>query len=145
MQTKRPADEELDEFAALGIETVEQIRDLFVPSFYFGCEADDPMNAVAFQAHLWPCSARLNAMYGSDISHFDVPVMADVLVEAYESIEQGRMSEEDFKDFVFTNPVRFYADSNPNFFEGTVVAGEVPVNERGRRSRGAGATPRPPP
>jgi predicted TIM-barrel fold metal-dependent hydrolase len=131
MQTKRPAVEELDEFAALRIDRAEQIKELFVPSFYFGCEADDPMNAVALQAHLWPCSARFNAMYGSDISHFDVPVMADVLVEAYESIVRGRMSEEDFKDFVFTNPVRFYTDSNPNFFEGTILAGEVRVNGRG--------------
>jgi predicted TIM-barrel fold metal-dependent hydrolase len=135
MQTKRPADDELDEFAALGIDTAEQIRDLFVPNFYFGCEADDPMNAVAFQARLWPYSARLNAMYGSDISHFDVPVMADVLVDGYENIEQGRMSEEDFKDFVFSNPVRFYTDSNPDFFKGTVLAGALPGNRREERTR----------
>jgi predicted TIM-barrel fold metal-dependent hydrolase len=132
MQTKRPNDDELDEFAALDIEDADQIKDLFVPNFYFGCEADDPMNAVAFQRHLWPQSARLNAMYGSDISHFDVPVMADVLVEAYENIEDGRMSEEDFKDFVFTNPVRFYTDSNPEFFNGTVLAAEISVNPEER-------------
>lgn len=27
-----------------------EIRDLFVPNFYFGCEADDPVNAWAFRS-----------------------------------------------------------------------------------------------
>jgi predicted TIM-barrel fold metal-dependent hydrolase len=140
MQTERPGDDELDEFAALDIGSPEEIRDLFVPNFYFGCEADDPMNAVAFQPQLWPHSARLNAMYGSDISHFDVPVMADVLVEAYDNIEHGRMSEQDFRDFVFTNPARFYTDSNPDFFEDTIVAKEVSFTS-GRQRTGSRSSP----
>lgn len=125
MQTKRPSDDDLDEFAALGIEDGFELRDLFVPNFYFGCEADDPMNAVAFDRRLWPHQARLNVMYGSDIAHFDVPVMAEVLSEAWESVERGVMSGADFRDFVFRNPVRFYTDANPEFFDGTIVAGAV--------------------
>ena len=30
-----------------------------------------------------------------------------------------------FRDFVFVNPVRFFTDVNPDFFEGTVVADAV--------------------
>jgi predicted TIM-barrel fold metal-dependent hydrolase len=125
MQTKRPSDDDMDEFGALSISSAEEIRDLFVPSFFFGCEADDPMTAVAFQRNLWPFGTRLNACYGSDISHFDVPVMADVLSEAYETVEHKVMTEDNFRDFVFTNPVRFYTDTNPDFFKGTVVEGAV--------------------
>jgi predicted TIM-barrel fold metal-dependent hydrolase len=125
MQTKRPSEEDLDEFAALGIEASSQIKDLFCPNFYFGCEADDPMTSVAFQTGLWPHGAQLKPFYGSDISHFDVPVMANVLAEAHESVEHGHMSAEHFRDFVFTNPVSFYADSNPDFFAGTVVEGHA--------------------
>ena len=31
------------------------------------------------------------------------------------------MSAEHFRDFTFTNPVHFWADSNPDFFKGTAV------------------------
>ena len=85
------------------------------------------MTAVAFQTQLWPYRARLNAIYGSDISHFDVPVMAEVLAEAYETVEHGVMTEDNFRDFVFTNPARFYTDTNPDFFEGTPVEQDVAV------------------
>jgi predicted TIM-barrel fold metal-dependent hydrolase len=36
----------LDEFAACGIQKKEDIRQLFVPNFYFGCEADDPTKGL---------------------------------------------------------------------------------------------------
>jgi hypothetical protein len=41
----------LDDFAACGIEHPEDIRELFVPRFYFGCESDDPINSWAFTAN----------------------------------------------------------------------------------------------
>jgi hypothetical protein len=125
MQNKRPSEDDLDEFAALGIVSSEQLTQLFVPSFYFGCEAEDPMTAVAFRQELWPHQGRLNAFFGSDISHFDVPVMADVLAEAHESVECGRMTADDFRAFVFSNPVKFYTDTNPHFFDGTIVESDV--------------------
>ena len=124
-EVHRPSDAEIDEFAALGITSAEEIKDLFVPSFYFGCEADDPMSSLAFDGRRWPFGATLNAMYGSDIGHFDVPVLADVLHEAYENVEHGWMTSEQFRDFMFTNPARFYLDTNPNFFAGTVVEAAV--------------------
>ena len=40
--------EDLDDYFRCKIARKEDIRDLFVPRFYFGCEADDPVNAWAF-------------------------------------------------------------------------------------------------
>ena len=121
----RPTDDEIDEFSALGIRDPEEIRDLFVPNFFFGCEADDALNAVAFNSDLLPYQAKLNAIYGSDIGHFDVPDMSAVLSEAVEPLEKGLLSKQDFHDFVFANAARFYTDTNPAFFEGTTVHDSV--------------------
>jgi hypothetical protein len=115
----------LDEFAAAQIERPEDIRDLFVPSFYFGCEADDPLNAWAFDAKVNPLGARLKVLFGSDIGHWDVPDIREVVEEAYELVEKDVIDEVDLKDFVFTNPVSFYAGLNSAFFKGTVVEDAV--------------------
>ena len=130
LQQHRPSDAELDEFAALEITSADEIPGLFLPNFFFGCEADDPMNAVAFQRHLLPYDAKLGALFGSDIGHFDVPDMRDVLPEAWENVEKGLMQPGDFRDFVFENPVRFYTDSNPDFFAGTIVEDAVATQRR---------------
>ncbi|MGH7964837.1 MAG: amidohydrolase family protein [Candidatus Binatia bacterium] len=112
----------LDDYAACQISRPEDLRDLFVDNFYFGCEADDPMNAWAFNRRGNPYGARLCALFGSDIGHFDVPDMTEVVPEAYELVEDGLINEEDFRDFTFTNAVRFWGEANPNFFTGTAVA-----------------------
>ena len=44
--------EQLDEFAAAALTSVADIRDRFVPNFYFGCEADDRLVAWAFAEHV---------------------------------------------------------------------------------------------
>ena len=115
----------LDEYAPCGIEQAEEIRDMFVPNFYFGCEADDPMNATAFNTKVNPFGARLRALFGSDIGHWDVPDMKEVVAEAYELVERTQITEEDFRDFMFTNPVSLYAGMNQDFFKGTQVEGAV--------------------
>jgi hypothetical protein len=107
--------------------SVEEMQDLFVAPFYFGCEADDPMNAHAFNRSVNPFGAALKAILGSDNAHWDVIDMAGVLHEAYEQVEHGVMSADDFRDFAFTNPVRLHAGMNPDFFDGTRV--ERQVNE----------------
>jgi hypothetical protein len=112
---------DLDDYAACQIGQREDLRDLFVPKFYFGCEADDRMNAWAFNRQCNPFGARLNTLFGSDIGHFDVVNMADVLSEAYELVEDELISQEDFRDFVSTNPIRFWGEANPDFFKGTAV------------------------
>jgi predicted TIM-barrel fold metal-dependent hydrolase len=114
-----------DEWAPCQITSKEDIRDLFVPQFFFGCEADDRMNSWAFDTEVNPAGARLNAIFSSDIGHWDVPDMKEVLQEAFEQVERNLISERDFADFVFTNPISFYASSNPDFFKGTVVEKEA--------------------
>lgn len=118
-----PAD--LDEFAACKIDKKEDIRDLFVPRFFFGCEGDDRMTPLAFDGKKHAFRSRLNAIYGSDLGHFDLPDMRDAAAEAYEMVEKEWMSAEDFRDFVFVNPVKHKTDVNPDFFTGTVVEGAV--------------------
>jgi predicted TIM-barrel fold metal-dependent hydrolase len=127
MRVSRPAEDPalLDEFAACGIERREDIADLFVPRFFFGCEADDPMNSSAFSTKVNPFGARLSAMFGSDVAHWDVPDMSEVLQEAWEMVDHGWIEETDFRDFVFANPVRFFTGANPSFFAGTVVGDAV--------------------
>jgi predicted TIM-barrel fold metal-dependent hydrolase len=110
-----------DEWARCQIERAEDIRDLFVTNFYFGCEADDPINAWAFNRKVNPFGARLKPIFSSDISHWDVPEMAKVVEEAYELVEREVITEADFRDFVFGNPVSFFGGMNPEFFKGTVV------------------------
>jgi predicted TIM-barrel fold metal-dependent hydrolase len=95
--------------------------DLYAGPYYFGCEADDRMNVVAFGKAV-PLGARINAIYSSDIGHFDVPDMLNPLPEAYELVEDGLITEADFRDFVFANAVRLWGTQNPRFFEGTRVA-----------------------
>lgn len=121
VQANPAAPDERDDFAACRIERPEDIRDLFVPCFYFGCESDDRINAWAFNSRVNPFHARLNALFSSDISHFDVPDMNEVLEESWELVEDGAMTEQDFHDFVFGNPVRFFASANPDFFAGTAI------------------------
>jgi predicted TIM-barrel fold metal-dependent hydrolase len=125
--------EDLDDYFRCKIERKEDIKDLFVPRFYFGCEADDPVNAWAFKKDANPMDARLNAIFSSDIGHFDVPDMAAVVPEAYELVEDGLIDDDDFRDFMFANAVRFWGEVNPDFFKGTVVekqAAEVLRNGR---------------
>ncbi len=116
---------EIDEFKACEIDKKEDIADLFVKPFYFGCEADDRMNAVAFDRRLNHLDVQLKAMFGSDIGHWDVTDMTSCVPHAYEMVENGLMDEDNFRDFMFTNPVSFFTHQNPNFFDGTKVEADV--------------------
>jgi predicted TIM-barrel fold metal-dependent hydrolase len=113
--------EDLDDFSACRITRKEDWLDLYARPFYFGCEADDRMNACAFGAGN-PFGSKLNALYSSDIGHFDVIDMRDPLPEAWELVEDGLITADDFKAFTFGNAVRLWGTQNPRFFEGTPVA-----------------------
>jgi predicted TIM-barrel fold metal-dependent hydrolase len=113
--------EELDDFAACKITRKEDWCDLYATPYYFGCEADDRTNSWAF-GNTNPFRAQLNAIYSSDIGHFDVIDMRDPLPEAYELVEDGHITADNFRDFTFANAVRLWGTQNPRFFEGTVVA-----------------------
>ncbi len=114
-----------DEFAASGIGSVEDLRDVFTRSFFFGCEADDPMNAMAFDTRANPLGARLRPIFGSDIGHWDVPDMRGVLGEAWELVDEGLIDGPALREFVFENPARMLAEANPHYFEGTPVEAAV--------------------
>jgi len=117
--------EEVNDFASTGVDKPEDIRAIFDANFYFGCEADDRLNAVAFDTKLNHHGARLNAIFGSDIGHWDVPDMTHVLLEAYEMVEHGHITEKDFRDFTCVNAVGMHTGMNSEFFKGTVVENEV--------------------
>ena len=112
---------DLDDFSACKINRKEDWIDLFVKPFYFGCEADDRMNATAFGKGN-PFRSKLNAIYSSDVGHFDVIDMRNPLPEAYELVDEGHITKDNFRDFVFANTVHLWGTQNPKFFEGTMVA-----------------------
>jgi predicted TIM-barrel fold metal-dependent hydrolase len=111
----------LDEFEKSGVQSAEDIRKIFVDKFYFGCEGDDPLNAMAFNARGIPFDARLRPLYGSDIGHWDVPDMSKIAEEAYELVEHGIIDKESLRAFVFDNAITFWTANNPDFFKGTIV------------------------
>ena len=119
----RPA--EIDEFAQVGIERIEDLCDRFVPNFYFGCEADDPLVAWAFHEEVNPLGARLRPILGSDIAHWDVRDMTDPIAEAYELVERSVIDERAFRELTFVNPVRLHGGANPDFFAGSVCEAEA--------------------
>ncbi|MGB6350770.1 MAG: amidohydrolase family protein, partial [Pseudolabrys sp.] len=111
----------MDDYVACNITRKEDWVDLYAKPYYFGCEADDRMNAVAFGKGM-PFAARINAIFSSDIGHFDVPDMLQPVPESYELVEDGLITPADFRDFTFANAVRLWGTQNPRFFEGTRVA-----------------------
>ncbi len=112
----------LDDYAASGVRTKRDIVDLYTRNFYFGCEADDPATAWAFDPRM---PGRLKALFSSDVSHWDVPDMSDVLPEAYEMVEHNLITTNDFRDFTFANSVHLHGRTNPDFFKGTSVEREA--------------------
>jgi predicted TIM-barrel fold metal-dependent hydrolase len=120
--TERAYRERFDDFGAVPVESAEALRQHFSERFYFGCEADDPITAWAFDRH---GQHRLRPIFSSDVGHFDVVDMTEVLEEAYELVEHGLVTPDDLREFLFENPVRLHTALNPDFFKGTVVEDAV--------------------
>lgn len=131
-----------DEFAACGIARPEDLRDVFTRQFFFGCEGDDPLTAIAFQRTLHPLGARLPAVFASDIGHWDVPDARKVLAEAWELVLRGHLDETDFRALTFGNAARLFGETNPGFFDATAVADAV-REELGVIAGAGGPTPAP--
>ena len=115
----------LDDFRFCQAKKQEDIRDLFVPNFYFGCEADDRMNATAFNPALNHFDVKLKALFSSDIGHWDVPDIRLPVAEAHDLVDRGLMSDDDFRSFIFKNVAELHTQMNPDFFTGTAVEGAV--------------------
>ena len=98
-----------------------------IPTDDDGCgDVTSPNQVIKHEAHLvalpvaepaYPGGKSLerNALLGQ-------PDPATKVLVARKRLEHGLIGPEDFRDFVFTNPVRFYTTLNPAFFEGTRVA-----------------------
>lgn len=111
---------ERDDFREAGVRSDAEIAAHF-ERFYFGCEADDKSIPQAFARRTLPGGAALQPVLGSDLGHWDVRDMRDVLPEAAELVEHGFVDRDDFRRFVCDNPIRLHGTMNPRFFEGTVV------------------------
>jgi predicted TIM-barrel fold metal-dependent hydrolase len=107
-----------DDFEAAGINSKEDVCAVFSGNFFFGCEADDRATMWAFDHRM---GVRLRPVFSSDFTHFDVPDFREVIPEAFEMVEKGFVTEEDFREFTFTNAARLHTRNNPNFFKGTGV------------------------
>ena len=114
-----------DDFSAMQVECAEDIRDLFIPNFYFGCEADDSLAFMAFNRKAYPTHAQVRAIMSFDLGHWDVTDMNGAAAEAYEQLEDGLIDETDFRTFAFSNSVQLYAGPNPDFFKGTCIEAEA--------------------
>src|SRR5262249_54047874 len=117
---------EIDDFAALEIDDPRRFAEIF-SRFYFGCEAEDRITAIAFNPKLNHFGATMQAIFSSDVGHFDVRDLTKVLANAYELVEEGLLTEEDFRNFTFANAAKMYTSVNPAFFKGTVVEDAVAV------------------
>jgi hypothetical protein len=115
----------IDEWKLSGINSKADIVKIFTDQCFFGCEADDPMNAIAFNEDINPDGSRLRAMFASDIGHWDVPDFTGVLPEAWELIEDDLVTRDQFSDFMFGNVARLFTGTNPDFFNGTAVESQV--------------------
>ena len=115
-----PQNPQVDDFKACGIKTKDDLYERFIPKFYFGCEADDPMVGLAYQSELYDGNT-LRPVFSSDFGHWDVTDMNEILEEAYELVEHKVVNEDQFREFMFENPVRLYANLNRDFFKGTRI------------------------
>jgi predicted TIM-barrel fold metal-dependent hydrolase len=125
-----------DDFEHIAVSSKSELAELYARNFYFGCEADDPVTSWAFDGRM---PARLKAILGSDIGHWDAPDLAAVIPEAFAMVERGLLNDGDFRDFAFTNSILLHGRMNPAFFDGTTVekqAREVLEGPRGMYDEG---------
>jgi hypothetical protein len=123
MSVTRPVP--FDEFAPCGMTEIHDLKALFVDPFYFGCEADDRMTSIAFNRRLNPLGVKLKPVFGSDIGHWDVMDATTILSEAWSLVDAKLIDEGDFREFVYENPAMMHLSMNPEYFAGTVLAGEA--------------------
>ncbi len=120
----------IDEWSRSQITRKEDIRTLFAEPFYFGCEADDASVPGAFNHRLNPMGSKLKAIFSSDIGHWDVEDISEVLEEAYELVEHAHIDEGDFRAFTFSNIADLHSSLNRDFFKGTAVEDSVAALQR---------------
>jgi len=111
----------VNDFEAAGVKSRDDIIRQITTHCFFGCEADDRLAGVAFDTNRLPGDKPMRPIFSSDIGHWDVAHMDEVLPEAYEHLEHGWMDKNQFRDFMCDNAVRLFRGANPDFFKGTLV------------------------
>ena len=124
----------IDDFAACGVSGTRELAGQFVNGFYFGCEGEDRLTALAFDPKFNFYGEQLRALFSSDLGHWDVPDMSAVLEETHELVDLGLLQPADFRKFVFSNSAQMYTAMNPNFFKGTIVE-EAVAAETGQQAK----------
>lgn len=84
-------------------------------------ESDVQAIAAAFNDKANLLGVKINAIYSSDVGHWDVPDLTLPLAESWTLVEEGVISAADFRSYVFANPYKFYTEANPDFFQGTAI------------------------
>jgi predicted TIM-barrel fold metal-dependent hydrolase len=118
-QSDNPPDS-VDDFRDCGVTSPADIAAQF-DRFFFGCEADDATISWAFADRVNPLGVTLQPMLGSDIGHWDVTDMREVIPEAFELVEHELLSRAQFREFACDNAIRLHGGMNPRFFDGTRV------------------------
>ena len=108
-----PAD--IDDFRATGVRGPDDVARQF-DNLFFGCEADDATIPWAFDLE-----PALQPMLGSDIGHWDVSDATAVVPEAWELVDDGKITPQQFRAFACDNAIRLHGGMNPGFFDGTRV------------------------
>lgn len=122
----------IDRIAPLSVASNERIEDIktrWVDSFFFGSESDDRTVATAFNDKANPGGVTINAIYSSDVGRWGVPDLTDALAQAHGLVDEGVITEADFKACVFDNPYRLYTEAKADFFKGTAVEARLKARE----------------
>ena len=96
-----------------GIETAADIKRIFERNFRFGCEADDPINAVGFDRAESALGAQMRAIFSSDIGHWDVTDMSETVEEAWELVDEGLIEPSGFPRVHLQNAATMWAEADP--------------------------------
>jgi Amidohydrolase len=119
-------DDPLDEFAESGLASESEIRRLFSNQVFAGCEADDPLNSLAFTSGLGH-DGELGVIFASDLGHWDAPEAHTIVPELWEQVENGFLTQEQLRKLTWENPLRAWAwagaDAGP--FRGTALEEDV--------------------
>jgi len=74
----------------------------------------------------------------SDFTYFDVPDFREVIPEAFEMVEKRFVTEQDFREFTFTNAAMLHTRKNQGFFR--QVAKQAVADESGLERTSPAAT-----
>jgi predicted TIM-barrel fold metal-dependent hydrolase len=134
--------ENYNDYRHTGAARQEDLAPLF-ENFYFGCEADDKINAWAFDTKVNRFAMRLKALFGSDIGHMDAPDFTRVVEETYELVEDDVLTPDEYRLFVADHAILLHGRMNASFFHGTAIeayANKVLANDSGWKEPQAAET-----